>query len=141
MSQMPIMPVNAMVAGCTEDEARIVLAAFTSRGVQGPDMRLKANKPFKKVTTFEQGCANYVWRMLCFDCVGWGKHACMPVCVDFELCDAFSARDGQAKYSERREDIRNLMAELDLLVKKVEANLPLERKAGLLRWGRALGYL
>ncbi|MHC5061784.1 MAG: hypothetical protein ACYTFK_11955 [Planctomycetota bacterium] len=144
MSNMPILPVETMVADLHDDDASIIRAAFTSRGVSEGG-RLRANKPFRKVTTFEQGCANYVWRMLCFDLVGWGKHACMPVCADFEIMDGYGARDGYPERGDsegrdkRRQDVRNMMKTLDGLVMQAESVLPGDSMKGVMRWGRALG--
>ena len=142
MSRMPILPVEAMVADCHDDDAWIVRAAFTTRGVSEGG-RLRASKPFRKVSTFEEGCANYVWRMLCFDLVGWGKHACMPVCAEFDVYDAFDVRDGRvvrtdrAARDKRRQDIRDTMKALDLLVTTVESVLPSGSMKGIIRWARA----
>ena len=147
MSNMPILPVEAMVIGLSDCDAGIVRAAFTGRGVQDNWGRLKTNKPFKRVTTFEEGCANYVWRMLCFDLVGHGKHACMPVCADFDLSDAQEVLEGRrvrytdSGYDEYKGRSKELRDRMDALVKTVEAPLPVECKKGLLRWGRALGIL
>jgi len=140
---MPVLPVESMVADLSESDERIVRAAFTTRGV----CRLRANKPFKKVETFEQGCANYVWRMLCFDLAGFGKHVCMPVCADFEISDAQATFDGgrirygQEGYNEQSNRAKELRKRMDELVKRVESVLPIESKKGLLRWGVAFGMI
>jgi len=147
---MPILPIEAMVAGLDDGNSRIVRAAFTTRSIPAEYpgcARLRANKPFRRVETFEQGCANYVWRMLCFDLVGWGKHACMPICADFELADAQSVADGghisygQPGYEDQRQRRKDLMVRLDALVSEVESKLPPEAKKGIIRWGRALGMI
>lgn len=144
---MPVLPIDAMVLDCNDLEERIVRAAFTVRGVSGGYGRLRANKPFRTVESFTQGCANYVWRMLCFDLVGWGKHACMPVCADFELSEAIEHRDGkryrygEPGYEEQRAEKRDLMKRMDALVSAVEKALPPESMKGVIRWGRALGMI
>jgi hypothetical protein len=144
---MPILPINALVRGLSDDEDRIVRAAFTTRGVGSGMARLRANKPFRRVETFEQGCANYVWRMLCFDLVGSGKHACMPVCADFELSEALELRDGkrirygEPGYDEQKERSKALRNEMDALVGRVESTLAPGALKGVIRWGRALGML
>jgi hypothetical protein len=141
---MPILPVEEMVAGYTEFEATVIRAAFTGRGVK-EGLKLRANKPYRKVSSYLEGCANYVWRMLCFDLVGHGKHVCMPVTADFEVRDALEVRDGRVdwserdKYTERREAVRDTMKELDELIKRFESVLPISAQKGILRWGRALG--
>jgi hypothetical protein len=146
---MPIHPVDAMVADMHEDDAWIIRAAYTDRGVPADrdGYRLRANKPFRKVSTFEEGCANCVWRMLCFDCAGFGKHVCMPVCADFEIMDAYDVRDGRPDRSDidgrnkRRQDVRNMMKMLDALTMQAEAVLPGMALKGVTRWGAALGLL
>ena len=149
MSRMPIHPVETMVADMHEDDAWIIRAAYTGRGVPaGCDgLRLRANKPFRKVSTFEQGCANYVWRMLCFDCAGFGKHVCMPVCADFDLYEACDIQYGcpdrgdREGYDERRRRVRELMKSLDALIMQAESELPGMALKGVMRWGHALGMI
>lgn len=150
MSTMPILPIDTMVADCSERDAHIIRAAFTTRGVRNKDdgyAKLRANKPFRRVTTFEEGCANYAWRMLCFDLVGFGKHVCMPVCADFDVCDAVAIRDGKMpRYNEPGYDgwkaaKRSVVEALDALVTQVEEVLPLGAKRGIIRWGQALGVI
>ena len=153
---MPILPVDAMVADCNGLEELIVRAAFTTRGVRNKSdgyAKLRSNKPFRRVESFEQGCANYVWRMLCFDLVGHGKHVCMPVCADFELSDAVTHRNGKCpkyNYEDRNDNtayylwtdcVKQLRKDMDALVSRVEKALPIEAQKGILRWGRALGYV
>ena len=150
MTMMPILPLNSMVAGCSDSDARIIRAAFTTRGVSNKDdgyARLRANKPFKRVTTFEEGCANYAWRMLCFDLAGFGKHVCMPVCADFDVTDAVAVRDGQmprykeAGYDDWKAAKKVVTEALDALIGRVEKTLPIGAQKGIIRWGRALGAL
>ena len=147
---MPILPVATMTADCSDQDAKIVRDAFTTRGIKNRDngyARLRSNKPFSRVKTFEQGCANYVWRMLCFDLVGHGKHVCMPVTADFDLMEACEIRDGgrirygQPGYEEQNEQRKALRVRMDELVKQAEAKLPVESKKGIIRWGRALGMI
>lgn len=156
MTVMPVFNVDMLCEGLTDQEVWVIRAAFTNRGVKNKSegyAKLRSNKPFRRVETFEQGCANYVWRMLCFDLVGSGKHACMPVCSNFETSDAIRCRDGDgpkldvddpvkyAAWKEYRDRGRVLMKELDELIKRVETKIPLEEKRGLVRWGYALGVL
>jgi hypothetical protein len=139
---MPVLPVDAMVADCDAWEENVVRAAFTTRGVSNGG-RLRANKPDKRVSNKQEGCANYVWRMLCFDLVSWGKHACMPVCADFDLCDAVEHSPGyeDCDLAELCVGRAELQAEMNLLIKQVEAVLPVVALSGVMRWGRALGYV
>lgn len=157
---MPILPLNTMLDGFNDQEKRILSAAFTSRGVKiDGAAKLRASKPYadKKVIdgqgieAFEMGCANYVWRMLCFDLVGSGKHVCMPVCADFAISWALDAMYGctprygtdgyEAASKERRELKRELTNKMNELIKRFESVLPVEAQKGIIRWGRALGMI
>jgi hypothetical protein len=128
---------DAMLADCNEWETDVVCAAFTARGVRDGG-KLRASKPYRKASNEKEGCANYVWRMLCFDLVGSGKHACMPVCADFDLHTAVAE---YADRDERWEIVKDLTVAMNELIKRVEAALPIEAHAGVLRWGRALGMV
>jgi len=146
MTTMPTysnVTLDAMTAGCDEWENAVVRAAFTTRGVRDGG-KLRANKPFRTVHNKWEGCANYVWRMLCFDLVGSGKHACMPVCADFDLHDAVREDASYADVVDRHDRyqvVRDLTADMDALVKRVESALPITEQKGILRWGRALGMV
>ena len=146
MTTMPVFSqatIDEMLSDCDGWEESVVLAAFTTRG-KHDGYKLRANKPFRTVRNKREGCANYVWRMLCFDLVGSGKHACMPVCADFDLHDAVRVSPAHANITDRSDRyavVRELTADMDSLVKRVEAALPLEAKKGILRWGRALGMV
>ena len=150
MSNMPIYPMDAYCSKFDIPEEYILRACFTSRGrfsKEGGNMRLKANKPFAKPRNVAQGCANYVWRMLCFDLVGWGKHACIPVCADFDLEETYTESRGgrirynQPGYDEQERGIKELRDNMDSLVQRFESNIPVEQQAGVMRWGRALGMI
>lgn len=144
---MPVFNLDQLTEGMNDFDGCIVRGAFTTRGYKDGLGRLREAKPFKTVKTFEQGCINYVWRMLCFDIVGSGKHACMPVCADFDLWDALEARDGSRPrhgnpgYDDWRQSVKNLTDEMNSLIKRAERSIPLERQKGIVRWGRALGML
>jgi hypothetical protein len=135
-----------MCEGLNEWEDKVVRAAFTTRGVPAGG-RLRSNKPFRRESNIFEGCANYVWRMLCFDLVGSGKHACLPVMADCDVHSGFSAELGRIDYKDRgasdarRETVRDMMKLLDMLVGRVEKKLPIASKKGILRWGRALGVI
>jgi hypothetical protein len=139
MSTMPILPLDSICADLDTFEARVVRASCTTRGVSEGG-RLRSSKPYKKVLSKSEGCANYVWRMLCFDLVGSGKHACMPVCADFDITDALDILYGRVDYTDheasvaRRSVHRDLTVEMNELVKRVESFLPLMAHKGLLRW-------
>lgn len=150
MSRMPILPLSTMVADCNDQEKEIVSAAFTTRGVKNKDdgfAKLRASKPFARVETFEQGCANYVWRMLCFDFCSFHPHCCMPVSADFDLSWGLEHRDGervrygQPGYDEQRHRERELTEQMKALIDRVESVLPVTAQKGVMRWGQALGML
>jgi len=150
MTTMPIINVSACLNDINDGAARIICAAFTDRGVKGKQdglRKLRSSKPFKRVETAEQGYANYVWRMLCFDLVGSGKHACMPVCAEFEVWDGYELEFGRKPkydepgYDEWKQGVRTVRESLDDLIKRFESNLPPEAMKGIIRWGRALGMI
>jgi len=150
MTKMPEIAVDAIVndrAVFTDLEARIILAAFTGRGAPAGLLRLRASKPNKRVTTASEGYANYVWRMLCFDLVGSGKHACMPVCAEFEVWEGYEyvagerprwGCDGADEWNDGCKAARN---NLDELIARFESKLPAGAMKGIIRWGRALGMM
>ncbi len=147
---MPIFPVDAILFDFNESEDSIVRAAFTTRGVANKNegcVRLRATKPFKRVTTAEEGCTNYVWRMLCFDLVGFAPHSCMPVMADCDLytaqglSDGFTARYGDEDYEGQRDRRKALTGAMDAVVDRFEKSLPVEAKKGIIRWGKALGMI
>jgi len=147
---MPVYPMDQYLADFDGSEERILRACFTGRGrfcKDNGNMRLRSSKPFNRPETIEQGCANYAWRMLCFDLVGHGKHVCMPVCADFDLEDQINDSDGgriryrKPGYEEQRGRVRNMRDAMDDLTKRFETNIPIEQQAGVVRWGHALGML
>ncbi len=121
------------------------------KGKENGFARLRESKPFSSPKSYNEACANYVWRMLCFDLVGSGKHVCMPVCADFNISDAITFRDGKApryvldgdntEWQARREQEKELRVVLDALVDRVEQHVPVMQRKGILRWGKALGTL
>ena len=138
--RMPVFDVNELVADCTDYEAELVRGAFTARGVEKGKMRLRAAKPHKRVGSEFEGLVNYTWRMLCFDLAGFGQHACLPVCADFDACHGRSLDHPEEGWKERGDAVRAKCDEIDALIKRIEKRIPLEQKRGLVRWGRALGY-
>lgn len=143
------LPVEAILTIIPTESHDTIRAAFTTRGTTQADKNvgwciLRTNKPFRKVETFAQGCANFVWRWIAFDCSGSGKNACMPVTDDFELYDALDCLYGKAgreDRAERGELVRELRAELMNLQKQFMSVIPVELQAGVMRWGRALGMI
>jgi hypothetical protein len=144
---MPVVSVETIVAELHDDDASIVRAAFTGRGRSDGLQRLRASKPFSRVKTFEQGCANYVWRMLCFDLCDFAPHYCIPITADIEVDMGYDARDGRPDRADRegrdkrRQDVRNMMKALDMLVAAVEAEMKDVPMKGVMRWGRAYGMV
>ena len=156
MSSMPKLPVNVMVAGCNESEARIVRAAFNDR-----TGRLRSSKPYRRIeptdsdeTALFKARANYVWRMLCFDYAGFGQYVCMPVTADWDIGAVYAriiARNGSPDCDSRTDcaarkerwgkEQRAEREALDALIKRVESTLPVSLQAGVMRWGKALGYI
>ena len=95
--------------------------------------KLRRTKPFKKIDKrdperMHKGCVNYCWRMLCFDFLTDAPHSCMPVTADWDI---------PLGYQERKLKVK----ELDELIKKHEATLPLSEQKGAIRWAKALGIL
>ncbi len=147
---MPIYPIDAILHGFNEYEDSIVRVGFTTRGVANKTegcARLRASKPFKRVTAYEQGCANYVWRMICFDLIPYAPHSCMPVCAEFDIWSAHSYIAGKRPsygaegYEDWVAGAKKLRAAMDELVDRFVAALPLEARGGIVRWGRALGII
>lgn len=148
MSSMPKLPVEVMVSGCDENEARIVRACFNGR-----NGCLKASKPFGRIDfdgdtdeALFKASANYVWRMLCFDYAGFGKHVCMPVTADLDVSAVYYEKYGRPRFDDpakesERADRKARIKYLDLLIKRAESTLPVTLQAGVIRWGRALGVL
>jgi len=146
MSRMPKLSVDVMVAGCDENETRIVRAAFNSR-----TGCLRASKPYSRIAldgdddeAEYRASANYVWRMLCFDYAGFHPHNCMPVTADWDLGAVYYTREGQGDYAsrdERRDAEKSARVALDALVKRVESTLPVTLQRGVMQWGRALGMI
>lgn len=132
---------DLLLTQCRSDyERRIVSAAFASRGKNKG--RIRESKPFDSAECREgaddaefKGTANYFWRMLAFDCIGYGKNACMPVTAEFDYCAAIRGRD------DRREVTRVMTTVMDYLVTRVTRVLPIELRGGVVRWGRALGMI
>jgi hypothetical protein len=126
-----------MVAGCNDLEAGIVRAAFVG-------CKLRAGKPYNRIDfddhsgkALAQACANYVWRMLCFDFVEHTPHSCFPVCADFDVshyfykkfgCSVFDSKPGYA------ENVKKTIAGLDVLIKRIETGIPVTLMPGVMRW-------
>ena len=99
--------------------------------------RLRASKPYvdNKADPLS-GKAAYVWRMVAFICSPIGQHNCMPVTADWDLPIRYRAYEDKAQY---RADKKQLLDELDALVDKITATMPMSE--GALQWSRALGLV
>jgi|GEM_PF-6558726 len=141
---MPIHDIDSMVQGMNAGDAWLIRTAYTTRGV-ADGARLRAKKPFRKITSLREGCANYVWRMLCFDCAGFAPHNCMPVCASMEVMEGYNAEYGRVDRNDheacelRRDNEQNMLDMLDELTKRAESALPIRSFKGILQWGKVLG--
>lgn len=141
MPKMPKLPVDAMVADLDGREEKLVRAAF-----RGATDTLRATKPFRTIDygaddALFKACANYVWRMLCFDYAGFHPHNCMPVTADWDIGAYYYRHPDYADRSKRRDAERSVRDALDALVKRVESVLPIMAQKGVMQWGRALGMI
>lgn len=93
-----------------------------AKAISKKDGTLLVSKPNRKGTTGE---AKYIWRMVVFMVQSEMPYSCMPCTADFDI---------DAPYNERRE----ITKELDKIVDEITNTLPND---GVLRWGRALGYV
>ena len=104
----------------TEEELVIVQAILRSDGT------LRASKPQHK--DVQGGRAAYVWRMVAFQVSPHPRHHCLPMAAEFDLKDE--------DWDNRREVIK----QLDNLVKRVVDAVPMQGWHGIHRWTRAMGY-
>ena len=134
---MPTLPVEMMLADCNNVEAGIVRAAFNG-------CKLRASKPFGRINyadhsgkALAQACANYVWRMLCFDFVEHTPHSCFPVCADFDISHYFYKKFGCVLFADNTEYhgcVKKTVAGLDALIKRIETGIPVAAMAGVMHW-------
>lgn len=143
----------------TEHELSILTIVFKlSKGSKVGQLR--ASKPTLKFDTTScpgyryptdpSGSAAYVWRMLCFYCIAYHPHCCMPVTADFDIPHDLTeettrrkyadfsdwyASDDYKHYSAKRAEKR---ASLDNLVDRVLAIIPKSQWGGVMRWGKAI---
>ncbi|MDD1711231.1 MAG: hypothetical protein LUQ37_10035 [Methanoregulaceae archaeon] len=114
----------------TDSEWELVAPCFKTGG------QLRASKPDPKANL---GQSSYIWRMIVFDVSPNPKHQCMPVTADWDIRPpAYENFPGDHNYQKRLALTRDI---LDPIADKVCKCLPPERRAGLIRWGRALGML
>lgn len=131
MSTMPTLPLNEFCKGLNDLQSKLIRAAFTKQG------KLRAAKPFRKVdydkpNAFFEACANYVWRMLCFDYCDFHPHNCMPVTAEWDIEHWHLRR----WYRRGREAIHRITNDLDTVIKLAESNVSATLQRGVLRWGR-----
>lgn len=134
MSSMPTLPIEEMVRNLTSNSARIIRAAF--RQHDGTDAILRTTKPFRKIDTNHpdamfMACANYTWRMLCFDYVAFRPHNCMPCTADFDLHTVLKA---QGDCDDMHQAVRNMTTVLDGEIKMAESVMPITAQRGVMSW-------
>jgi len=131
---MPVLPIEDMVADCTDYHASLVRAA-----INRASGRLRATKPFRTIDTtgddaYFKACANYVWRMLCFDYAGIRPHNSMPVTADFDIYNVCKAQPVNPTSTDYHDSARDMVRRMDDLVKRVEALLPITSQKGVMQW-------
>ena len=137
-NQMPIVDLKKLQAELEPKEYSIARRIV---GRQGKNKgRLRASKPpVNNELDPQSGKAAYVWRMVAFMTSPIPAHSCMPMTADWDL-PVSSAYIGDTidltgKYTERRA----MMAELDKLVDKIVATMPVSE--GALSWARGFGII
>jgi len=126
----PTFDLDGLQANLTAEEWKLVSPCFKGDG------QLRASKPDPK---HNLGQSSYLWRMIVFDVSPNPKHQCMPCTADWDIQPAaFENFPGDHNYQKRLALTREV---LDPIADKVCKMLPVTQRAGLLRWGRALGML
>lgn len=123
--QMPEVDLAKLFLEMTKEEYHITKRLVATRGKNKGLLRA-SKPPVDNDLDPESGKAAYVWRMVAFMASPMPAHRCMPVCAEFDL---------PGKFSERKE----LVKELDALVNKIAATLPVS--AGALSWARGFGII
>lgn len=123
-NQMPEVDLANLFLEMTKEEFDITKRLVATRGKNKG--LLRASKPPVSKADPLSGKAAYVWRMVAFMSSPNPAHSCMPVCAEFDL---------PGERSERKE----LVKELDALVDKIAATLPVS--AGALSWARGFGII
>lgn len=137
-NQMPIVDLKRLQAELEPEEYSIIRRIVARQGKNKG--RLRASKPaVNNELDPQSGKAAYVWRMVAFMASPNPQHSCMPMTADWDL-PVSSAYIGDTidltgKYAERRA----LMNELDKLVDKIVATLPVS--AGAMSWARGFGII
>ena len=131
-NQMPEVDLERLQAELEPEEysiaRRIVARQGKSKG------QLRASKPPVNNTVDPQsGKAAYVWRMVVFMSSPNPAYSCMPMTADWDL--PYDENTTGDRYTQRR----LLMDELDKLVDKIVATLPVS--AGALSWARGFGII
>jgi len=88
----------------------------------------RASKPKVDKTKPITGRIAFVWRMVGFMVSPNSRHWCMPVTAEFDLCDE--------DWNNRKEVIEDL----NVIVNEIVDSVPKEKRYGVNRWGKALGY-
>lgn len=134
MSSMPTLPIEAMVQDLTTNSGGIIRAAF--RRSDGTNATLRATKPFRKIDTgaddaLFMACANYSWRMICFDFTTWAPYRCFPTAADFDLYRVLKA---QGDCDDVHQAARDMTIVLDQQIKLAESVMPVSAQRGVMAW-------
>ena len=136
MNDMPSIPLDHLDNAEREVAVKIVATRGKNKG------KLRASKPEVewhpiikdgvatryKEPELESGKAAYLWRMVAFHVSPVPQHHCLPVMADCDLPGDFNSRKELAK-------------SLNDLADKIVMAIPKQQWQGIIRWGRALGYI
>ena len=137
--QMPKIDVDKLQEILDPKEFAIVRRIIATRGVNKGCLRGSKPKVQNHIDPLS-GKSAYVWRMVAFLSSPNPQHACMPVTADFDL--PIEYRDYEDSYEGReqyRKDKRAMLKELDELVDKVAATMPMSE--GAMQWARGFGLV
>ena len=130
--QMPLVDLERLQAEMIPEEYSIVRRIVARQGKNKG--RLRASKPaVDNELDPQSGKAAYVWRMVAFMTSPNPQHSCMPMTADWDL--PFDSESEADKYTQRR----RLMDELDKVVDKVAASMPMSE--GAMSWAKGLGIV
>jgi hypothetical protein len=82
---MPALSIDKVCANFNGNDEKLLRAAFNHR-----TDTLRAAKPFRRIDfdaddALFKACANYVWRILCFDHCSFHPHNCIPVAANRDV--------------------------------------------------------
>lgn len=136
--QMPKIDLDALQDDLEPKDFAIVRRIVATKGKNKG--RLRASKPkVQNEVDPLSGKAAYVWRMVCFMASPNPQHSCMPVTADWDLPIYDEDESWLADASEGAKRRREMCKELDALVDKVAATLPISE--GAASWMRGFGMI